>query len=72
MDEEGYVRIVGRSKELIIRGGENIYPREIEERLYDHPAVQDAAVFGVDSERYGEEVCAWSSSDPAKMSVRRS
>lgn len=59
MDEEGYVRIVGRSKELIIRGGENIYPREIEERLYDHPAVQDAAVFGVDSERYGEEVCAW-------------
>ncbi|QKF98505.1 AMP-binding protein [Aeromonas hydrophila] len=59
MDEEGYVRIVGRSKELIIRGGENIYPREIEERLYDHQAVQDAAVFGVDSERYGEEVCAW-------------
>ncbi|AUZ76421.1 MULTISPECIES: AMP-binding protein [Aeromonas] len=59
MDEEGYVRIVGRSKELIIRGGENIYPREIEERLYDHPAVLDAAVFGVDSERYGEEVCAW-------------
>lgn len=59
MDEEGYVRIVGRSKELIIRGGENIYPREIEELLYDHPAVQDAAVFGVDSERYGEEVCAW-------------
>jgi fatty-acyl-CoA synthase len=59
MDEEGYVQIVGRSKELIIRGGENIYPREIEERLYDHPAVQDAAVFGVDSERYGEEVCAW-------------
>lgn len=59
MDEEGYVQIVGRSKELIIRGGENIYPREIEELLYDHPAVQDAAVFGVDSERYGEEVCAW-------------
>lgn len=59
MDEEGYVQIVGRIKDLIIRGGENIYPREIEERLYEHPAVQDAAVFGVDSERYGEEVCAW-------------
>ncbi|GAB5991662.1 AMP-binding protein [Aeromonas enteropelogenes] len=59
MDEEGYVQIVGRIKDLIIRGGENIYPREIKERLYEHPAVQDAAVFGVDSERYGEEVCAW-------------
>ncbi len=59
MDEEGDVQIVGRIKDLIIRGGENIYPREIEERLYEHPAVQDAAVFGVDSERYGEEVCAW-------------
>jgi fatty-acyl-CoA synthase len=59
MDSEGYVQIVGRSKELIIRGGENIYPREVEERLYDHPAVQDAAVFGIDSDRYGEEVCAW-------------
>lgn len=59
MDEEGYVQIVGRIKDLIIRGGENIYPREIEERLYEHPAVQDTAVFGVDSERYGEEVCAW-------------
>ncbi|UCA10953.1 AMP-binding protein [Aeromonas enteropelogenes] len=59
MDEEGYVQIVGRIKDLIIRGGENIYPREIEVRLYEHPAVQDAAVFGVDSERYGEEVCAW-------------
>lgn len=59
MDEEGYVQIVGRIKDLIIRGGENIYPREIEERLYEHSAVQDAAVFGVDSERYGEEVCAW-------------
>ena len=59
MDSEGYVQVVGRSKELIIRGGENIYPREVEERLYDHPAVQDAAVFGIDSDRYGEEVCAW-------------
>ncbi|MGY3903346.1 AMP-binding protein [Aeromonas lusitana] len=59
MDDEGYVQVVGRSKELIIRGGENVYPREVEDWLYDHPAVQDAAVFGVDSERYGEEVCAW-------------
>lgn len=67
MDAEGYVQIVGRSKELIIRGGENIYPREIEDRLYDHPAVQDAAVFGVDSERYGEEVCAWVKLRPDQM-----
>ncbi|WP_043157389.1 AMP-binding protein [Aeromonas diversa] len=59
MDEEGYVQVVGRLKELIIRGGENIYPKEIEDRIYTHPDVQDAAVFGVDSDRYGEEVCAW-------------
>ncbi|WP_421190511.1 AMP-binding protein [Aeromonas enteropelogenes] len=67
MDEEGYVQIVGRIKDLIIRGGENIYPREIEERLYEHPAVQDAAVFGVDSERYGEEVCAWVKLRPGQV-----
>lgn len=59
MDEHGYVRIVGRIKDMIIRGGENIYPREIEEKLYSHPQVQDAAVFGVQSDKYGEEVCAW-------------
>ena len=59
MDDAGYVNIVGRIKDMIIRGGENIYPREIEEFLYTHPAVQDAQVFGVPSERYGEEVVVW-------------
>jgi fatty-acyl-CoA synthase len=59
MDDDGYVNIVGRIKDMIIRGGENIYPREIEEFLYTHPAVQDAQVIGVPSERYGEEVMAW-------------
>ena len=59
MDDEGYVSIVGRIKDMIIRGGENIYPREIEEFLYTHPDVADAQVIGVPSERYGEEVAAW-------------
>jgi fatty-acyl-CoA synthase len=59
MDEEGYLNIVGRSKDMIIRGGENVYPREIEEFLYTHPAVQDVAVIGVPDERYGEAVMAW-------------
>jgi len=59
MDEEGYVNIVGRIKDLIIRGGENIYPREIEEFLYTHPAIADVQVIGVPDERYGEQVCAW-------------
>jgi fatty-acyl-CoA synthase len=59
MDEEGYVSIVGRLKDMIIRGGENIYPREIEEFLYTHPAIADAQVIGVPSEKYGEEVMAW-------------
>ncbi|GGI76619.1 AMP-binding protein [Shewanella gelidii] len=59
MDEEGFVQIVGRIKDMIIRGGENIYPRELEEKLYTHAEILDAAVFGVQSEKYGEEVCAW-------------
>jgi fatty-acyl-CoA synthase len=59
MDEEGYVNIVGRSKDMIIRGGENVYPREIEEFLYTHPDVSDVAVIGVPDERYGEEIMAW-------------
>jgi fatty-acyl-CoA synthase len=59
MDEDGYVNIVGRIKDMIIRGGENIYPREIEEFLYAHPAVSDVQVIGVPSEKYGEEVMAW-------------
>jgi fatty-acyl-CoA synthase len=59
MDAEGYVNIVGRIKDMIIRGGENIYPREVEEYLLTHPDVVDAQVIGVPSERYGEEVMAW-------------
>ena len=59
MDEEGRVRIVGRIKDMIIRGGENIYPAEVELFLSSHPAVADAAVFGIPCERFGEQVCAW-------------
>ena len=59
MDGEGYVNIVGRIKDLMIRGGENIYPREIEEFLYRHPKVQDVQVVGLPDQRYGEELCAW-------------
>ncbi len=59
MDEEGYVRISGRLKDMIIRGGENIYPREIEEFLLAHPDIADVQVFGVPDPKYGEEVCAW-------------
>jgi fatty-acyl-CoA synthase len=59
MDEEGYVNIVGRIKDMIIRGGENVYPREIEEFLHGHPGVSEAQVIGVPSARYGEEVMAW-------------
>jgi len=65
MDANGYVRITGRIKDMIIRGGENIYPREIEEFLLTHPAVQDAQVFGVADEKFGEEVCAWVIAKPA-------
>ena len=59
MDEAGYVRIVGRIKDMIIRGGENIYPGEVEEFLYQHPAISEVQVFGVPDEKMGEEVCAW-------------
>ena len=59
MDQEGYVSIVGRIKDMIIRGGENIYPKEIEEVLYHHHDILDAAVFGIKDDKYGEEVCAW-------------
>jgi fatty-acyl-CoA synthase len=59
MDDEGFVNIVGRLKDLIIRGGENVYPREIEEFLYRHPKVQDVQVIGIPDVKYGEAVCAW-------------
>jgi len=59
MDAAGYVNIVGRLKDMVIRGGENVYPREVEEFLYRHPAVQDVQVVGVPDAKYGEELCAW-------------
>src|SRR5437763_13495109 len=59
MDEKGYVRVVGRIKDMVIRGGENVYPREIEEFLYTHPQVADVQVIGVPDDRYGEELMAW-------------
>jgi fatty-acyl-CoA synthase len=59
MDEEGYVNIVGRIKDMVIRGGENVYPREVEEFLYGHPAIVDVQVIGVPDVKYGEELCAW-------------
>ena len=59
MDDAGYVQITGRSKDMVIRGGENVYPREVEEFLYTHPDVQDAQVVGVPDEKYGEELMAW-------------
>jgi fatty-acyl-CoA synthase len=59
MDADGYVNIVGRSKDMIIRGGENVYPREIEEFLYAHPDIADVQVVGVPDDRYGEEIMAW-------------
>jgi len=59
IDAEGYCNVVGRVKDMLIRGGENVYPREIEEYLMRHPAVQDVQVFGVPDPKYGEEVCAW-------------
>ncbi len=59
IDAEGYCNIVGRIKDMVIRGGENLYPREIEEFLYRHPKIQDVQIFGVADDRYGEELCAW-------------
>lgn len=59
MDDQGYVRITGRIKDMIIRGGENVYPREVEEFLYTHPKISEAQVFGIPDPRFGEEICAW-------------
>lgn len=67
MDAEGYVNIVGRIKDMVIRGGENIYPREIEEFLYRHPKVQDVQVVGLPDAKYGEELCAWIIPKPGQM-----
>ncbi len=59
MDEQGYVQVVGRIKDMIIRGGENVYPREVEEFLYTHPDIQAVQVFGIPDQKYGEQVAAW-------------
>ena len=59
MDDDGYLAITGRIKDMVIRGGENIYPREIEEFLYSHPDIVDAQVVGVADEKYGEELMVW-------------
>ena len=59
LDEEGFCNIVGRIKDMVIIGGENIYPREIEEFLYRHPGIIDVQVVGIPDERFGEELCAW-------------
>ncbi|KQM80447.1 AMP-binding protein [Xylophilus sp. Leaf220] len=66
MDAQGYVKIVGRSKDMVIRGGENVYPREIEEFLYRHPQIQDVQVVGVPDAKYGEELCAWIVAKPGQ------
>ncbi len=67
MDDDGYVAIVGRIKDMVIRGGENIYPREIEEFLYGHPSIADVQVIGVPDERYGEELMAWVKLEPGTV-----
>jgi fatty-acyl-CoA synthase len=59
MDEEGYLRITSRLKDMIIRGGENIYPREIEDYLFTHPKIAEVAVFGIPDDYFGEEIMAW-------------
>jgi fatty-acyl-CoA synthase len=66
MREDGYCNVVGRIKDMVIRGGENIYPREIEEFLYTHPDIDDAQVIGVPDEKYGEEICAWIRMKPGR------
>ena len=66
MAEDGYVNIVGRIKDMVIRGGENIYPREIEEFLHTHPDVEDVQVIGIPDERYGEELMAWIKPKPGE------
>jgi len=69
MRDDGYCNVVGRIKDMVIRGGENIYPREIEEFLYTHPDIDDAQVIGVPDEKYGEELCAWVRMKAGKSSL---
>jgi fatty-acyl-CoA synthase len=67
IDAEGYCNIVGRAKDMLIRGGENVYPREVEEFLFRHPKVQSVQVFGVPDPKYVEEVCAWITLKPGEQ-----
>jgi len=69
MDDDGYISIIGRIKDMVIRGGENIYPREIEEFLYTHPDILDAQVIGVPDAKYGEELMAWIQLRPGAVPV---
>ncbi|HXP32003.1 MAG TPA: AMP-binding protein [Stellaceae bacterium] len=69
LDEDGYCNIVGRLKDMVIRGGENVYPREIEEFLYRHPKIEVVQVFGVPDEKYGEELCAWIKLKPGERAA---
>jgi fatty-acyl-CoA synthase len=69
MDTEGYINIVGRIKDMVIRGGENVYPREIEEFLYTHPKISDVQVIGVPDAKYGEEICAWVRLKPGEQAT---
>ncbi|MGH9300447.1 MAG: AMP-binding enzyme, partial [Acidimicrobiales bacterium] len=69
MDADGYFNIVGRIKDLVIRGGENIYPREVEEFLYSHPDIADVQVIGVPDQRYGEELMAWVKMKPGAAAL---
>jgi fatty-acyl-CoA synthase len=71
MDSEGYMQVVGRIKDMLIRGGENIYPREVEEFLYTHAKIAEVQVFGVPDERLGEEVCAWVQLHPDQEMVEQ-
>ena len=64
--DDGYCNIVGRIKDMVIRGGENVYPREVEEFLYTHPDIEDAQVIGVPDDKYGEEICAWIRMKPGR------
>ena len=72
MDADGYLNIAGRIKDMVIRGGENVYPREVEEFLYTHPAIEDVQVIGVPDAKYGEELCAWVKLRPGAGSAWRS
>ena len=69
LDAQGYCNITGRLKDMLIRGGENIFPREIEEFLYCHPKIQAVQVFGVPDKRFGEEVCAWVQLKPGAVAT---